>query len=404
MSIRLRIALTAVAALVAALVVVLLLRGGEEERPEGRIAEGGSGFSLRGSLASDEAAIAAAVRAWRDPQGREDDEDGEAARATPDPLGGRRPGRRDDVAVLWAGNVDRFTDVAILQSDELVAALERRPDGEWHVEGESLHDRFDTTGVPVGAGDWILTPAGQWRAVRVGRGSGPEQAGDGLFRADGVGDEGFVLPEYRGRAWLGLYVVGVGGRLIESGAVGALEAAIADGQGRAVWQAASAAQQPVTEELEDATATRELQAAPKLEVVWTGRVEGRPHAAVVAQASASRRALALGFGDVPGEDEIDDEAARDADKAGSALLGYGRVERGRERAILGGAYVELDNFTYLVVGGRDVESLHVLVGDRAFTRRGPVAVLDARAFDPEVDTVFYGRGADGSVVAPLTAP
>jgi hypothetical protein len=308
--------------------------------------------------------------------------------------------------VLWAGNVDRYTDVAILHSADLVAALERRPDGAWHVVGETLHDRFDADGVPIGAGDWILTPAGQWRAVRVGRGSGPEEVADGLFRAEGVGDEGFVLPDgERGGGRLGLYVVDAGGRSIDADALAGLESAIADGQGRAVWRAADAAQRPLTEELEDGTARRELQAAPRLEVVWTGEVEGRPHAAVVAQASAYRRALALGFGDVPAEDAIDDEAARDADKAGGELLGYGDTVRGgAARGIFAGAYVELDNFTYLVLAGRGVASLHALVGDREITRRGPVAVLDARAFDPEAETVLYGRGADGSVVAPLSGP
>src|SRR5688500_12428630 len=174
MSIRVRFVVAAIAVLAAALVVVLLMRGGEEERPAGRVTDGGAGFQLRGSLASDEAAIAAAVSAWRDRPEKEADDDDEAADDTPDPLAGRRPEQDDDVDVLWAGNVDRYTDVAILHSAELVAALERRPDGEWHVEDEVRHERFDTPGLPLGVGDWILTPDGRWRAARVGRGIGPK--------------------------------------------------------------------------------------------------------------------------------------------------------------------------------------------------------------------------------------
>ena len=399
MSIRVRFVVAAITVLATALVVVLLMRGGEEERPAGRVTDGGAGFQLRGSLASDEAAIAAAVSAWRDRPEKEADDDDEAANDTPDPLAGRRPEQDDDVDVLWAGNVDRYTDVAILHSAELVAALERRPDGEWHVEDEVRHERFDTSGLPLGVGDWILTPDGQWRAVRVGRGLGPKEVADGLFRADGLDDEGFVLPQDRGRERLGLYVVEAGARLIEPQALTALEAAMADGQGRAVYQAAYAAQQPLTEEAERGTATRELLAPPMLEVLWTGRLQGRPHAAVVSQASAYRRALGLGFGEVPSDEEVErtaTEEERDADKAGSELLGYGRVGLGRRSALFGGAYVELDRVPYLVVAGRDVASLHVLVGDREITRRGPVAVLDALAFGKlgkRPDTVIYARTA-----------
>ena len=345
MSIRARFAVAGIAAIAVALAAFLLLSGGDEERPAGRISEGGSGFSLRGSLASDEAAIDAAVSAWRDRPEPEDDDDDEAANDSPDPLAGRRPDEGDDVNVLWAGNVDRYTDVAILHSAEVVAALERRPGGEWHVDDEMRHDRFDTPGLPLGVGDWILTPDGSWRGVRVGRGIGPQEVGDGLFRANGLDDEGFVLPEDRGRERLGLYVIDVGSRLIEPRALTTLEDAIEQGQGRAVWQAAYAAQRPLTEELERGTATRELLAPPMLEVLWTGSLEGRPHAAVISQASAYRRALALGYGEVPTDEEVErtqTEEERDADKAGSELLGYGDagLGRGGRRGLFGGAYVE----------------------------------------------------------------
>ena len=149
-----------------------------------------------------------------------------------------------------------------------------------------------------------------------------------------------------------------------------------------------------------------------LEVLWTGGLEGRPHAAVVSQASAYRRALALGFGEVPTDEEVErtqTEEERDADKAGSALLGYGDagLGRGGRRGLFGGAYVELDKFPYLVLAGRDVDTVHALVGDREITRRAPVAVLDARAFgEPgeRPDTVIYARTAEGEVVAPLSVP
>ena len=60
-----------------------------------------------------------------------------------------------------------------------------------------------------------------------------------------------------------------------------------------------------------------------------------------------------------------------------------------------------------MLAGRDVDTVHALVGDREITRRGPVAVLDARAFgEPgeRPDTVIYARTAEGEVVAPLTVP
>jgi hypothetical protein len=131
---------------------------------------------------------------------------------------------------------------------------------------------------------------------------------------------------------------------------------------------------------------------------------------VVAQRSAYRRALALGYGDVPSDEDVqrpETEEERAADKAGGQLLGYGRADLGRRSGLFAGAYVELDEAPYLVVAGRNVASLHVLVGDRSFTRRAPVAVLDARAFgEPgeRPDTVLYGQTAEGEVVAPLDGP
>ena len=293
------------------------------------------------------------MSAWRDRPEKEADDD-EAANDTPDPLAGRRPEHDDDVDVLWAGNVDRYTDVAILHSAELVAALERRPDGEWHVEDEVRHERFDTPACRSASATGSSRPTGNGAPSGSGAGSARRRSPTACSARTASTTRVSSSREDRGRERLGLYVVDAGARLIEPQALTALEAAIADGQGRAVYQAAYAAQQPLTEEAERGTATRELLAPPMLEVLWTGRLEGRPHAAVVSQASAYRRALGLGFGEVPTDEEVErtqTEEERDADKAGSELLGYGDagLGRGGRRGLFGGAYVELDKFPYLVV-------------------------------------------------------
>ena len=57
----------------------------------------------------------------------------------------------------------------------------------------------------------------------------------------------------------------------------------------------------------------------------------------------------------------------------------------------------------MLAGAGEVKTLHALVGPDGVRRTAPLAVIDARRFATEggVDTVTFGRTADGEVVTPL---
>ena len=149
-----------------------------------------------------------------------------------------------------------------------------------------------------------------------------------------------------------------------------------------------------------------------LEVLWTGGLEGRPHAAVISQESAYRRSLALGFGEVPTDEEVErPRPRRNATPTKPGANCWATAAPGSGAAAgAGSSAAPTSSSTGSPTwwcAGRDLASLHVLVGDREITRRGPVAVLDALAFGEPgqaPDTVIYGRTAGGEVVAPLTVP
>ncbi len=100
MSIRVRYLVAGLATVAVGVVLVLVLRGGDAEKGETVLGKPARGFPLRGSLAADDEAIAAAVSAWRE-RAKEDDDEDEADDAT-DNL---RPDEDEDVLVLWAGRV-----------------------------------------------------------------------------------------------------------------------------------------------------------------------------------------------------------------------------------------------------------------------------------------------------------
>ena len=380
------------------------------EDPEGETVRGkpGQGFPLRGSLADDTDAIEGAVSAWRE-ESEEPDEDDEAGRD--DPLRDARPDEDDDVAVLWAGRADERLDVVILKSAEMVAQVTRGSDGLWDVEGEvGASVRLDS--LPIGAYGAVVVPdRGRWRYVNAGVSSSSvlEDVGDGLFYGGGSARDGFVVPETAREENVGLYVTQVGARLMSLEAFTELQEGLDGGSARAIWLAANEANRSLRAGLRRyGQDSRPPTSAEALEVVWTGRIPGHPHAAVVVQGRDyfGLQSAALGWGEDPGA-----EGRRDEDGQGGAQdLGFNTSSRRRSNArdaFVVGAYTEFDDLPYLVLAGSNVETIHALVGDHEISRPAPVAVIDARRFartEGEPDTVIYGLTADGNVVSALGAP
>ena len=390
--------LIGLAVLVLAVIAIVLIASRGEE-PTGETERGSRGFPLRGSLADDAEAIDSAVAAWREEVAEdeaEEDDDGEDpdARART----ARRPDPDDDIAVLWIGRVED-EDVAILQSQGgLLAQLTRREDrGSWFVGAERVRTENDFPGnVPIGVGDAVLTPASnEWRFVDAGYSGEYEDAGDGLLWSGSGNPDGFVLPRRASSDGVPIYVTGVGGRLVRPEAYEAFTQALEQGYERAVYLAAERAAGDVSgdeEQLADDD-------PPALSVEWTGEVPGYEHAALVLQGDAfDRRAAVLGYGDQPERSEDKDEGT----------VGLGTASRRRDvdtgDTFAAAAYGTLEDFPYLfLAGGGAVETVHALIGTEEIRRKAPLAVIDARRFDPkdEPDTVAFGRTASGSVVAPL---
>lgn len=394
--------IVAALAFLAVVVVAIVVVTGDDDKPEGETVRGLRGFPLRGSLADDTAAIDAAVAEWREEivEGKEDDEDGddaeERARAA------RRPDPDDDIAVLWVGRADDRDDVAILESRGLAAELERERGGKsWFLRGERLREEDFRGEFPIGVGESVVAPGGQtWRYVDAGFSSGYEEVGDGLFRdRGGLSADGFLLRDPPTGDLVPIHVTGVGGRVIRRDDYDAFAAALDDGFGRPVWLAAEQAADTLAEQ----DAVQAPDDPPPLAVVWTGRVPGYAHAATVLQGDSfgGTRSAALGYGETPGRED------RSEDKDEGALsLGWARGDRRTREpnSFAAGTYTTLHDFPYLVLAGAgEVKTLHALVGPDGVRRTAPLAVIDARRFATEggVDTVTFGRTADGEVVTPL---
>ncbi len=398
---RFRYPLLALAAIAVAAALFFVLSG---EDPEGETVRGkpGQGFPLRGSLADDTDAIEGAVSAWREAS-EEPDEDDEAGRD--DPLRDARPDEDDDVAVLWAGRADE-RDVVVMKSSEMVAEVTRRPDGAWDVEGERRSDRSVLDSLPVGASGAVVVPdRGRWRYVNAGdsSSSGLEDVGDGLFYGGRSAQDGFVVPETASEDNVGIYVTQVGARLMSPEAFTTLQKGLDGGNARAIWLAANEANGSLREGLRRYGQDSEPPtSAEALEVVWTGRIPGHPHAAVVVQGRDyfGLRSAALGWA---GAEERSDEG-------GAQALGFNTSTQRRSDArdaFVAGTYAEIDDVPYLVLAGSNVETIHALVGDQEISRPAPFALIDARRFvqtEGEPDTVIYGVTAEGNVVSPLDAP
>ena len=389
------------AVLVLVLLAVVLLRGGDDDR-KGDIVRGAPdrGFPLRGSLAEDDDAIAGAVDRWRQKVAKRSESDDDTTFHGPD--------ASDDVTVLWAGRVDE-RDTVMLEGGDLVAELTRQGQLGWGVAGTSLRDGDRTPDVPVAAGHSIVVPddGARWQYVNADRfSSGDALIADGLVSTTNSSTpRGFVLPERADAASDGqteIYLAGIGGRLLTSPhAFADLREALTGGNARAVWLAANAGQRYLTELAED-DPQRALRAPQPLRLVWTGKLPMRPHAAIVEQGLSSAQSVALGHGEVAGEQDTNEDATE-----GENLLGFGTdglSGSNREGAVVAGSFISLDDVEYLVLAGIGVKTIHALVGDREIVRSGPAAIIPAaplaRTGTPP-DTVVYGRAADGEVIAPL---
>jgi hypothetical protein len=388
---------------VAVVAIVLLTSRGEE--PKGQTERGMPGFPLRGSLKDDTKAIDAAVAEWRaeiaedEAEAEEDDDDdGDSPKART--RNARRPDPDDDVTVLWAGRADEREEVAILESRGLLAELTRGQTSDgWYLSSERLRTDDDFRGlVPMGVGDAILVPArNPWRYVGADSG-GYDDTGDGLFWSDGGSADGFVVPTRAVGDEVPIYITDVGGRTVRPEDYEVFTGALGNGYQRAVWLAASQAAELASPEDEFHIPS----SPPGFSVVWTGEVPGYEHAALVLDGDeySSRRAAVLAYGDQAERNEDEDE--------GSVRLGTESNDRDTIDApntFAAGTYTAFDEFPYLILAGAGaVETVHALVGTEEVTRRGPVAIIDARRFDPKdrPDSVFFGRTAKGKVIAPLS--
>ena len=188
-----------------------------------------------------------------------------------------------------------------------------------------------------------------------------------------------MLPEDRGRERLGLYVIDVRQPVDRAAGTRRRSRTRSNrGKGGRCGRRPTRLERPLTEELERGTATRELLAPPMLEVLWTGRLEGRPHAArdLAGERIPARARARLWRGARPTRRSSarETEEERDADKAGSDAAGLrrrrprarreARALRGRLRRARQGPR------TWCWRAATSTRS-HALVGDREITRRGP---------------------------------
>lgn len=384
------LALAAAGAAAVVVAAVVLIGGGGGDA--GEIVHGRPGFPLRGSLAHDDQAIGAAVAEWRK-QSAEKAKDPDADHAL------RGPDDDDTVTVLWAGHI-ADEDVVVAESDEEVGELSHQGSLGWSLDGVTARDRLETSDVPVGAGGAMVLPdSGRWRYVDAAVLSRGVRRADGLLYGNDPSPEGFVVPATDNVVDPAVYIAGVGGRKLSRPDLAALRRGLAAGGARALWRAADAGQTALDDAARDAPFLHAGDAQP-LTVVWTGRLPGHRHGAVIGEGRGSGTSLALGFGEAP---KTANGAGRKDE--GGVLLGFGSSRLGSRqdsRAAVGGAYVQLGDSPYLAVAGTGVKTLTALVGRRELSRPAPFALIPAS--DASSDTVVFGRDAHGAVIAPLPSP
>lgn len=396
--------LVGLAVLAIAIVAVVLVTSRGDEEAEGETERGRPGFSLRGSLKDDDAAIDAAVAEWREEIAEDEDEDDDGKDAGQRLREALEPEPDEDITVVWIGRADERQEIAILEHRGLAVLLRRRSaEDNWFISAQRVQDEQDTRGtLPVAVGDAIVVPdGGQWRFVNASYGSGYADTGDGLFwSTSGIDSDGFLIPTRPGADRIPVYVSGIGARVIRRDGYERFEQSLQDGYARAVWQAARDTTQRLEDEREEQPYPDD---APALSVLWTGRLPGWSRAALVLHGDQydPLMAASLGYGEVPQADD-----AEERDEGGASSLGTGRTGDliRTPDTFAAVAWTVLDDLPYLVLAGAgDVSTLHAFVGKEELRRRGPLAVVDGRRFDPKLrpDTVGFGRSASGNVVAPL---
>jgi hypothetical protein len=357
--------LVGLAVLALAVVTIVLVTSGGDEDPTGETLRGLPGFPLRGSLAGDPEAIDGAVATWRT-----EIEDGDEQPGDPEP--------DDPITVVWIGELPSGLYIAILESDGLLAELARFEDG-WTVRDERLRGWGNRS--PIAINHSIVVPEGtDWAFRDAGPGDGFKDAADGLYSTDSSREEeGFLTasPATAGDR-VPVYVVGGGAggaRGVPKASWSAFADALNDeGDRRAVWLAARA----LTDQAGTPTYAGD---PPALTVAWTGEVPGEEHAALVTQRDDTSLGAALGYA-----------------VEGGLALGTGPAGD----TFAAGVYTEIDSRRSLVLaGGGDVETIEAQVGAVELRRDAPLAVIDARRFDDDVDPVVTGRTRDGEIVAGL---
>jgi hypothetical protein len=279
-----------------------------------------------------------------------------------------------------------------------------------HIREDDARDgprRLEASDVPVGAGGAIVLPdSGQWRYVDAAVLSGGVSRADGLLFGYDSTLEGFVVPT-TDDVDPAVYIAGVGARRVSRPGLAARRRTLAAGGARALWRAADAGQTAL-----DDDARRDEQSfghagdTQTLTVVWTGRLPGRRHGAVVSEGRGPGMSLALAFGEVP-----KNENSAGKQDEGSELLGFGSSRLGRRAdagEAVGGAYVQLGELPYLAVAGTGVKEITAIVGRHTLSRSALFALIPATPLEPRsgkaTDTVVYGRDKYGAVIAPLPPP
>lgn len=358
------------------LVVVVLTRGGD---PSFSVERGDtSEFPLRGSLADDQGAIEDAIEAWKDGRGVSDDE-ARAARVSD-----------ADVHVLYAGKLADESVVVIRQVDRAIPIF-RSADGDWSVRGATIG--FDPVdGAPLDLNDIILLPAGDWTWLPLTHDPSPPRTFDGLIDGGSELKPGFAVEKGTTNELGKLYDVDGGLFRVDD-----------ENYDRII----AASQQPGRLLAIHAGLTGDEDEDPRLQgnvrtvdVLWTGKLPGVPQAAIVSRARPDR--LGLGLVDDP-----------DGFASGAASLSLGssgnplaaRTNGVEDEPLVGATYVVDDDNrpqTLVAAATGAVDRLEFLVGDRSFTRPGPVALVPVDWDTETTDAVVVGRDKRGAVIAPLS--
>jgi hypothetical protein len=236
----------------------------------------------------------------------------------------------------------------------------------------------------------VLLPAGDWTWLPLAHQSFPPRTFDGLVDGGAELKPGFAIQNGSTDSLGSLYDVDGGLFRIDTANYDRILAAAQRPGGLLAIHAA------LTGEDEELLPQADVRT---FDVLWTGRLPGVRQAAVVARENPER----LGLGLVKDPDEGSFGAASLSLGSQNSPLGTRRTETG-DPPLIGAAYViDKDNRPQTLVAaatGKD-DRLEFLVGNRSFTRAGPVALVPVDWDTATTDAVVLGRDKDGGVIAPL---